>query len=51
MYYRNVVVGKCGSIQAKNTIEIKFGHLIISSFEKRYAELLAGAGSASVTKD
>jgi hypothetical protein len=35
----------------KNTIEIKSGHLIISSFEKRYAESLAGAGSLSVTKD
>ena len=29
-YYRSVVIDKCGSIQAKNTIEIKFGHLNIS---------------------
>ncbi len=51
MYYRSVVIGKCGSIQLKNTIEIKSGHLIISSFDKRYTGLLAGAESASVTKD
>ena len=49
-YYRSVVIGQCDFVQPKNTIEIKSGHLIISSFEKRYSELLAGAKSASVTK-
>jgi hypothetical protein len=50
-YYRRVIIGKCGSTRPKITIEIKSGHLIISSFEKRYAESLGGGGSASVAKD
>ncbi|MCP4259717.1 MAG: hypothetical protein GY774_19730 [Planctomycetes bacterium] len=42
---------QCDSIQPKNTIEIKSGHLIISSFGTRYAGLPAEAGSAFVAKD